>query len=98
MALRILALALGVLWSPLLCSQTWPAKPLKLVVPYPPGGSVDAYARLVGRNLAARLGKPVVIENRTGPCGPASPGRVCVHRFSSIFDAYRTIWCTCQQN
>ena len=90
MVLRIVALALAVLWSPLVWSQAWPAKPLKLVVPYPPGGSVDTYARLVGRNLAERLGTPVVIENRAGAAGSIGSEFVA----KSPPDGYTLVWGT----
>lgn len=44
----------------------YPTKPIRLVVPYPAGGSTDAVARLVGQKLSAKFGQPVVIENRPG--------------------------------
>src|ERR1051325_7558101 len=49
--------------------QPWPAKPFKLVTPFPPGGSADVIARLIGHSLAAQLGQPVVIDNRPGAGG-----------------------------
>jgi len=50
-------------------AQTWPAKPVRMLVPFPPGGGVDFAARIVGKHLADRLGQPVVIENRAGANG-----------------------------
>ena len=50
-------------------SGSWPARPIRLVVPYGPGSSPDVIARLVGEKLSARLGQPVVIENRIGAGG-----------------------------
>ena len=50
-------------------AQAWPARPLRLVVPFPPGGAVDAYARIVQNRLAEQLGQSVVIENRGGAGG-----------------------------
>jgi tripartite-type tricarboxylate transporter receptor subunit TctC len=47
-------------------AQSWPVRPIKLVVPYPPGGSTDVTARLVAENLRPLLGQPVVIENKPG--------------------------------
>ena len=49
--------------------QTYPAQPLKLIVPFGAGGSLDVLARLVGEQLSRNLGQPVVIENRTGAAG-----------------------------
>src|SRR5882672_3758065 len=50
-------------------AQSWPTKPLRMLVPFPPGGGVDFAARIVGRHLSERLGQPVVIENRAGANG-----------------------------
>jgi tripartite-type tricarboxylate transporter receptor subunit TctC len=50
-------------------AQPWPAKPLKLVTPFPPGGSADVIARLIGQSLSEQLGQPVVIDNRPGAGG-----------------------------
>ncbi|GJG97710.1 tripartite tricarboxylate transporter substrate binding protein [Cupriavidus pauculus] len=44
----------------------YPNKPIRLLVPYPPGGSTDGVARLVGQRLTAKLGQPVVVDNRPG--------------------------------
>ncbi len=50
-------------------AQSWPAKPIKLVVPWPPGGPTDTGSRIFGLALADRLGQPVVVENRPGASG-----------------------------
>ena len=59
-----LALAPAIGWA-----QAYPAKPIRLVVPFPPGGSLDVVARAIGQKLSEAWGQPVVIDNRPGAGG-----------------------------
>jgi tripartite-type tricarboxylate transporter receptor subunit TctC len=57
-------------------AQGWPSGPVRIIVPFPPGGSVDAIARLAQAGLAQRLGATIVIENRTGASGSSGSAAV----------------------
>src|SRR5262245_2435151 len=47
-------------------SQSYPIKPIRMIVPFPPGGPIDVMGRLAGDRLSQGIGQPVVIENRPG--------------------------------
>lgn len=63
----------GLAWpfaaSPVLAQAAWPARPVRLVVPLPPGGAADAIARAIAQHLQAALDTPWVIDNRPGASG-----------------------------
>lgn len=67
----VAATAAGLLSAPLLASvaEQWPAKPIRLIVPYPPGGSSDIIARSIGKVISQELGQPIVIDNKPGANG-----------------------------
>src|SRR5262245_10052880 len=50
-------------------AQTYPARPVRVVVPFPAGGGSDILIRLIQDKLAARLGQPIVVDNRPGASG-----------------------------
>ena len=68
--LRTLAVCLACAAAvPAALAQSYPSRPVRLIVPFPPGGAVDAYARSVQAALSENLGQPVIIENRAGASG-----------------------------
>lgn len=69
--LRNITCALGITFvaaiaAPASYAQTWPSRPIKLIVPFGAGGATDVVARLVAENLGERLGQPIIVENRPG--------------------------------
>jgi tripartite-type tricarboxylate transporter receptor subunit TctC len=76
LGVSLLGLAASALFAALVCAspnpagaQDYPARPITMIVPYPPGGGVDLMGRLVGQRLSAALGQQVVIENHGGAGG-----------------------------
>lgn len=87
-----LALAAAVAALPAL-AQDWPSKPVKFVVPFPPGGSVDPLARLLGAKLTEPLKTQFIVENRPGAGGSIGTGMVAKapadgYTFLFVFDSH----------
>ena len=62
-------MAVATLHAAPVVAQTWPTKPIRLMVPFPPGGSTDIVSRIVAQKLGERLGQSFVVENRGGAGG-----------------------------
>jgi tripartite-type tricarboxylate transporter receptor subunit TctC len=67
--LRLLALLLSAVVLTAAAQETYPSRPLRFILPFPPGGGTDILGRVIAERLAANLGQPVVIENRGGAGG-----------------------------
>ena len=68
-ALRVLLIGLSVLLPAAAAAQDFPAKPIRLIVPFPPGGPNDIIARMVGQRMSEITRQPVIIDNRGGQAG-----------------------------
>lgn len=67
--LRLLAAVACVFCSAVATAQPWPSKPIRIIVPYPAGGTSDILARALGPGITAALGQPVIVENKPGSTG-----------------------------
>ncbi len=59
----------ALLAAPALAQPTWPSRPMRFIVPFPPGGATDVVARVYSGRMSQTLGQPVVVENRAGAGG-----------------------------
>jgi tripartite-type tricarboxylate transporter receptor subunit TctC len=91
-ALAVLAFGLVGLVSAcgLAAAQAWPSNPIRIIVPFPPGGTTDQIARRVQPLLQADLKVPVIIENRTGASGAIGTRRPSHRRPTER----RFFWCS----
>jgi tripartite-type tricarboxylate transporter receptor subunit TctC len=82
MGVSFKAMVVGILFTWLVsiasgvAAQDYPTKPIKLIIPYPPGGATDVIGRVMGQKLSAALGQQVVMENRAGAGGNIGAGVV----------------------
>jgi tripartite-type tricarboxylate transporter receptor subunit TctC len=82
------------LLSPVVHAQgNWPTKPVKIIVPFPPGGSVDQLGRILAAKLTAQLGQQFIVENKTGASGSIGTAAVASsppdgHTFGLVFDTH----------
>jgi tripartite-type tricarboxylate transporter receptor subunit TctC len=68
--LRMVGACLAVAaWPRLARAQGWPARPIRLIVPFPPGGGTDVVSRMIAERLQTSLGTPIVVDNRPGAGG-----------------------------
>ena len=67
--LRVAASAAALCGLAAVHAQTYPTKPIKLVVPFPAGGATDVLARVIGEKMAASMGQPVIVDNKPGAAG-----------------------------
>jgi tripartite-type tricarboxylate transporter receptor subunit TctC len=65
-------------------AQTYPARPVRLIAPFPPGGQIDIIARLIGQWLSERLGQQFFIDNRQAPAATLALRQRCVPQRTAI--------------
>jgi tripartite-type tricarboxylate transporter receptor subunit TctC len=67
--MKTIVFLLGVLFSAVAGAQTYPSKPIRIIVPFTPGSATDVMARLIGERLNSAWGQPVIVENKAGAGG-----------------------------
>src|SRR5438552_4387652 len=91
--LSVLAVTLAIGLVPGAAAQTWPAKPVKLIAVFPPGGSVDQVSRIVAQQLTVQTGQTVIVENRGGASGSIGTAALAKadpdgYTFGVVFDTH----------
>jgi tripartite-type tricarboxylate transporter receptor subunit TctC len=90
---RAIAIALCVVASPISIGQAWPARPVRIVAVFPPGGSVDQVARVLAQQLSSQLGQTFVVDNKGGASGAIGTAEVARaapdgYTFAVVFDTH----------
>ncbi|MES2187472.1 MAG: tripartite tricarboxylate transporter substrate binding protein [Pseudomonadota bacterium] len=86
-----LALLLAGGCLPARAQQPWPARPIRLIVPFSPGGGADNAARIIGQKLGERLGQPLIIENRPsagGVVAEATTAQAAPDGYTVLYDSF----------
>ena len=73
---KLIVGAFSLFIAAVVCAQTYPNRPITLVVPFPPGGSTDTVARAIGPKMSDKLGQSVIVENKAGATGTLGAGLV----------------------
>jgi tripartite-type tricarboxylate transporter receptor subunit TctC len=93
--MRLLVAASALFFSCLAAAQEYPAKPVRVIVPWPAGGTVDGLVRTIAPRLTGALGQPVIVENRagaSGSLGAAEAARAAPDGYTllAVFDTHAT--------
>lgn len=91
LCILLLIMVSGVFSDTLAQAQSFPSRPLRLVVPYPPGGGADGNARLLAQPMSIMLGQPIVVENRPGASGILAANTVLqspADGYTLLFDTF----------
>lgn len=91
--MRLLVLCVAMLVAAPALAQQWPTKPVRIVVPFPPGGSADPIGRAIASKLQESLGSPFIVENRPGASGALGTAQVAKappdgHAWVVVFDTH----------
>jgi tripartite-type tricarboxylate transporter receptor subunit TctC len=73
---KLFCFLLSLITAGAVCAQAFPSKPIRILVPFPAGGTTDIVARLVGQRMSEQVGQPVLVENRAGAGGTIAAAEV----------------------
>ena len=88
-ALSMVVVCSGAQAAPNPGAESYPSKPIRFLVGFPPGGGNDTMARMFGQKISDRLGRPVVIDNRPGAGGNVAADMDLISLMPAEFDAIR---------